>query len=310
MDTLAQTRLADGDLLACPSCTRQALRLSVGGETVECASCGTTFPVQNGVPDFRYIEERYRSDEFRIDDEFDPNHPSIVIEKIGFKDVMAQRLARRVQRLRRELGEIRLLDIGMYMAGGGGLKPFLKHIEPDIDLYVGIEASDYEMLNGSGRPDKIKIFRGYGEYLPVRDGLFNVVVSIATFDHLFDPDRCLEEIKRVSAPGALLYIQLNNDGSWFKRLLKASAERHREQARYAHNNFWTPSQFRRLLADHGFEITESLGYRYNPILDNPRFYTKIPNGIQTVMTRIADTMGNGLVPDLGGNFAITCRAPA
>ena len=309
MDTTTEIRLADHEILACPNCTQDALALVANGEAIECVSCRNSFPVQNGIPDFRFIEERYRNDDVRIDDQFDPNHPSIVIDKIGFKHVMAQRLARRVQDLRRELGEIRLLDIGMYMAGGGGLKPFINHIEPDIDLYVGIEASEYEMLETSRRPDKIKVFRGYGEYLPLQQGLFNFVISIATFDHLFDPDRCLEEIKRVSAPGALLYIQLNNDGSWFKRLFKSTAERCRERARYAHNNFWTPGQFRRLLAEHDFEIEQSSCYRYNPVFDKLDLAAALPRTIQAGVSRATDSIGNVLLRDRGGNFAVTCRAP-
>ncbi|CAN0589871.1 unnamed protein product [Laminaria digitata] len=165
------------------------------------------------------------------------------------------------------------------------------------------------MQSTQDNSSKIKVMRSFGEYLPLRKDQFNLVVSIASMDHLFDADRCLTEIRRVSRPGAVFYTQLNNDGAWFKRLFPASAERRRQIASEWHNYFWTGASYQRLLKQHDFEIISASSYRYNPIFDNSRYAAAIPKWAQRGISRTMDEVGNVLLPGLGGNFAVTCRAP-
>jgi ubiquinone/menaquinone biosynthesis C-methylase UbiE len=47
---------------------------------------------------------------------------------------------------------------------------------------------------------------GDGHALPLRDGLFNTVLSLNVFEHLKTPDRAVQEIQRVCKPGGLLII--------------------------------------------------------------------------------------------------------
>lgn len=297
----------DDDLMACPVCHHETLNREAG--EMVCGGCATAFRIDRGIIDFRYVEEKYRDGELRIDDDFEAPDPDALVEKKGAADIMVERLSGRVRRLKEEFGELNLLDVGMFMAGGSGMKPFFKDIESDIDLYVGIDPSPHEMFSGEIRPNHIKLMRSFGEYLPLRGDRFNFVVSIASMDHLFDADRCLREIRRIMSPGGVFYTQLNNDGAWFKRLFPAVADRRRELASEWHNYFWTLSQYQRLLKDHGFEILDKRCYRYNPVFDNSKYIAALPLSMQRGVSRVIDRIGDVALPGLGGNFAIACRLP-
>jgi SAM-dependent methyltransferase len=305
-EIVSDSRSDDG-LIACPVCHHDILARAP--EELTCVACGTVFPVDRGIVDFRYVEEKHRQGELRVDDDFIAPDPDALIEKKGAADVLVGRLARQVVELKRQFGYLNLLDVGMFMADGGGMKPFFKSIESEIDLYVGIDPSPHELFTDKVRASNMKLMRSYGEYLPLREDQFNFVVSIASMDHLFDASQCLREIRRVMRPGAVFYTQLNNDGSWFKRLFPASAERRRKIASEWHNYFWTAAQYRTLLREHGFEVLRTTCYRYNPIFDNSRYAAALPRSVQRGLSRLTDEIGDAVLPGLGGNFAITCRLP-
>jgi SAM-dependent methyltransferase len=298
---------ADDGLMACPVCHHENLR--EGPDNLVCAGCNMSFRIDRGIVDFRHVDESYRSGALRVDDGFEAPDPDALVEKKGAADVMVLRLSDRVRRLKKQFGELNLLDVGMFMGDGGGMKPFFKPVEKDIDLYVGIDPSPHEMYSDAERPENIRLMRSYGEYLPLRGNRFNFVVSIASMDHLFDADRCLKEIRRVMTPGGVFYTQLNNDGAWFKRMFPAAADRRREAASEWHNYFWTLSQYQQLLKEHGFEILDKSCYRYNPMFDNSRIAASLPLPLQSGMSRIVDRIGDIVLPGLGGNFAIACRLP-
>lgn len=306
-DILASPILTD-ELMACPVCHHEILHQ--GSDELVCASCATAFRIDRGIIDFRHIDEKYRSGELRVDDEFEAPDPDALVEKKGAADVMVKRLSTQVRRLKKEFGHINLLDVGMFMADGGGMKPFFKAIESEIDLYVGIDPSPHEMYSATIRSDEIRLLRSYGEYLPLQGDRFNFAVSIASMDHLFDADRCLREIRRVLKPGGVFYTQLNNDGAWFKRLFPAAADKRREIASEWHNYFWTGAQYQRLLTEHGFEVLDMSCYRYNPVFDNSKLAAALPRSIQAGVSRVMDEIGDVVFPGLGGNFAITCRLPS
>lgn len=298
---------SDDALMACPVCHHETL--NHGADELICGGCDMSYRIDRGIVDFRHVDEEYRKGELRVDDEFEAPDPDALVEKKGAADVMVQRLSDRVRRLKAEFGHLNLLDVGMFMAEGGGMKPFFKPIEDDVDLYVGIDPSPHEMFSDAERPDNIRLMRSYGEYLPLRGNQFNFVVSIASMDHLFDADRCLREIRRVMTPGGVFYTQLNNDGAWFKRMFPAAADRRREAASEWHNYFWTLSQYQQLLKDHGFEILDKSCYRYNPMFDNSKIAASLPLPVQSGVSRIMDVIGDVALPGLGGNFAIACRLP-
>ena len=172
---------------------------------------------------------------------------------------------------------------------------------------MGVDPSPDAPIALHQNNNTVRIVRAYGEYLPIRANMFNLVLSIGTFDHLFDADRCLSEIRRVITPDGLLYIVLNNEGSWFKRIFKKTAAQRQELAKRWHNYFWTAPQFRDLIVEHGFQVTDTFGYRYNPFFDNFGVGKAIDERVKFAACKLCDVFGNAIARDLGGNFAVACR---
>ena len=57
--------------------------------------------------------------------------------------------------------------------------------------------------------DRARTVAAAGEFLPFRDGSFDVVLCDNVVDHAERPRRIVEEITRVLAPGGLLYFEVN-----------------------------------------------------------------------------------------------------
>ena len=300
----------DLGLYACPACKHEDMTIGADGKKVVCSGCLMEYPVKPDYPDFRYMEANYRSGEINIDDEHE--HPEGLraseIRKFGSTYIMTRKLKNRISHLRKTRGKLRVLDIGMFFYGEGAYKPFIRGIEEHIELYVGIDASEYELGRPANGNENEHAIRAYGEYLPLRADQFDLVISVATFDHMFAPDLCLNEIKRVMAPEGSLFITLSNKGAWFKQMLSSYAAKRQEAARQHHNFFWTSSEFRQLLNDQGFQVSEYTGHRFFPVFDNMRPPHLIPNFIQVPVCGMIDLLGNSMFPDLGGTFAVLCRS--
>lgn len=92
-----------------------------------------------------------------------------------------------------------LLD-GKMMDFGCGSKPYEKLFS--VEKYIGV---DY---NGEGHPhinEKIDVFYD-GKTLPFEDNYFDSVFSSEVFEHVFNLEEILIEIKRVMKPGAKILV--------------------------------------------------------------------------------------------------------
>jgi SAM-dependent methyltransferase len=71
-----------------------------------------------------------------------------------------------------------------------------------------ITGVDVLAIVGCGyRNQRIQYQQVDGSSLPFADDSFDVVYSIATLEHCFDPFKVMEEMKRVTSPGGYCYIQ-------------------------------------------------------------------------------------------------------
>lgn len=57
------------------------------------------------------------------------------------------------------------------------------------------------------------------EHLPFPDGHFDLVVCNDVLEHMVDPDRMVEEVRRVLAPHGHLILSTPNLAAWFNRLV-------------------------------------------------------------------------------------------
>jgi SAM-dependent methyltransferase len=76
-----------------------------------------------------------------------------------------------------------------------------------LDAGSGLRSTYYEnTVNFEIVPYDTTDVLGVGEFLPFRDGAFDMVVSVAVLEHVRDPFRCAAELYRVLRPGGELFV--------------------------------------------------------------------------------------------------------
>lgn len=112
-------------------------------------------------------------------------------------------------------GSKRFLDIG---CGDGSLTLFFKDAMGGPEVY-GVETSDsaVELAKEKGVTAYSVDLNVSG--LPFENHFFDVVFAGEIIEHMFDPDRLLEEIYRVLTPSGTLVITTPNLATWHSRLL-------------------------------------------------------------------------------------------
>lgn len=76
-----------------------------------------------------------------------------------------------------------------------------------LDAGSGLRSTYYDnVVNFEIVPYDTTDVLGVGEFLPFRDGVFDLVVSIAVLEHVRDPFRCAAELYRALKPGGELFV--------------------------------------------------------------------------------------------------------
>lgn len=123
----------------------------------------------------------------------------------------------------------KILIVGL--GAGVEVSRFLKHGAKEI---VGVDPLPIVEENQFGK--KFKLIKSFGEALPFKDNIFDIVYSVATLEHVRNPLKVVQEMMRVLRPGGLFYCQAGPlwysysgyhpkekysdiDGNWFHLLL-------------------------------------------------------------------------------------------
>ena len=154
--------------------------------------------------------------------------------------------------LRKKSGKA--LDLG---CGTGNYTLELKKRGFDV---VGIDAS--EKMVEIARSKGLNCIKGDAYALPFPDRSFDLVMSVTMFEFIHEPERVVEEIKRVLKPGGEVIIgTMNGRSAWFafKRLKSLFVE-----TAYRYARFYTPGELESLLLNAGFREVESAGVIFFP----------------------------------------------
>lgn len=120
---------------------------------------------------------------------------------------------------------------------GCGLKPY-ESLFINATSYVGI---DIEVSGHDHQRSKIDVYYD-GKTLPFPDQHFDAVVSFEVFEHLFNIDEVMDEIRRVLKPGGQILLSI--PFAWDEHEIPY------DFARY------TSYGIRHLLEKHGFQVVE------------------------------------------------------
>jgi len=197
-----------------------------------------------------------------------------------------------------------VLDLG---CGRGFLLRSLQERIPGLACF-GVELSQSSV--DEARSSGITIFdQDLAARLPLPDDSVDLAVMGEVIEHVFDPDACLEEVRRVMRPGATLIVTTPNLASWLNRLLLplgiqpvfSETSTRKKYGHWlgllgqgktntqGHLKLFTLGALRELLHDLRFDVVRVEGYKFYLLAEHP-----VANVIESLF-RIRPTLASGFI---------------
>lgn len=221
----------------CPVCDGSERRLfrrhtrKYRNRTVRCLGCGLYYT--SPLPDAAELAARVGGSAAYTQDQ---------IRKRAFFTRRAERVLDRVERLR---GVGRLLDVGcaigteLHAARGRGWQT------------VGIELSTASVE--IARADGLDVRGASLEEAQLPAGSFDLITLNHVLEHVARPDGFMAEIRRLLAPGGLLFISISNVHTWKFYVLRKHYHWSFHDDHFLH---FTPGTLRRFLERHHWRVLE------------------------------------------------------
>ncbi|MFC3503307.1 class I SAM-dependent methyltransferase [Micromonospora krabiensis] len=109
-----------------------------------------------------------------------------------------------------------VLDVG---CGDGSFLAHLAATLPGQDVrWIGVDYSEHQLARAAALPYEFHRC-DLGEGIPLPDASVDLVHAGEVLEHLYDPDRMLEECARVLRPGGHLVLTTPNLQAWYNRAL-------------------------------------------------------------------------------------------
>ncbi|MCX5704435.1 MAG: class I SAM-dependent methyltransferase [Candidatus Omnitrophica bacterium] len=165
-------------------------------------------------------------------------------------------IARTIHEERKEKGRLRVLDIGcgtghlILYAGTDGIEWFGVDLNPN-DLICTSRKGPYRLLQNDIR-----------EGISFRSAQFDVAVVSHVLEHLDDPQKVVEEAKRVLKPGGVLIVGVpiyTEPTCWIRKHIVPRFDRLVGSKKRSHVFYFTIPSLKKMLKD--FEIEDVRGFR-------------------------------------------------
>ena len=190
--------------LACPVCKGQLKRC---GESVVCtnAACGRAFPVVAGIPVLINDERSV----FTIDD-FVKGHDTTFHLQPSRTNRLLSRLMDMLPSIGQSIGAKENYERFGRLLLDETPKPIVLVVGGSI-LGVGMERltcnSSIELVSTDVSFGPLTMIICDAHDIPFADGTFDGVIVQATLEHVVDPYRCVDEVRRVLKPRGLVYAE-------------------------------------------------------------------------------------------------------
>lgn len=151
---------------------------------------------------------------------------------------------------------IKILEIG---SGAGGTITFLSEsnyrfaIDPLENFYSSVAKFRKQ------RDKNVNYKAAIGEYLPYKNGFFDLIIMDNVLDHCSEPSKVMQELKRVSKPESFIYFRQNTYHLW-GRFIRTIMEFFTIDK--GHPFTFSKSQIYKLIKDYGFQIIKKSNAGY------------------------------------------------
>lgn len=162
--------------------------------------------------------------------------------------------------------EYSLLDVG---CGSGEFLDVMSVFSP-ISCLQGIELDSRLVAEANTRSGKIEIFNASAELMPLDDLSINCITSFHNIEHLYSPDKFINECYRILKKDGILVLATPNLSGLPARVLKESW--HAKSAP-DHVSLKTPAEWNNMFKDSGFELitAKTTFLSYIPVLRKTPF---------------------------------------
>jgi len=202
------------NILLCPHCLKENLQLEETS-TLRCGRCKVTF-CQNPSTFFYDFRSQVSSQDkgLLIEQELDFYSNNIFENHV--RTSTRKRYKKTIQLLKPE----NILDIG---CGTGALA---ETIREDFASYIGFEPSDVPNRNGCSSPENVFLFHDdVGKELPIRNQSIDLVLFMASYDHIPNPKLIVRDAWNKLKYGGHLMIVMSNYAFWIKSFINLMGSR-------------------------------------------------------------------------------------
>ena len=184
---------------------------------------------------------------------------------------------------------------------GGGSGSFFDCVEQDAKTYINVDPGrvalserDQERLSDP----RFQTIRCSAEQIPLEEKSVDVVVSIASLDHVPDYRKALQEISRMLRKDGQLVLTLNNRRSWWKALLSGTKFLKTREEMIAREHFfqWSFTECRASLSEYLQIVSAS----------SVTFFPFVPK-VWRLAVPISEVMGRALASTRGANILVVRR---
>lgn len=207
------------------------------------------------------------------------------------------RIIRQQVALAASRGPVDVLEIG----GGGG--DFYERVKTNARTYINIEPGHIPLSGEALKRLEDPVYaclKCSAEDIPLPDESVDVILSIASLDHVPDYRRALAEVGRLLRKGGVFVLTLNNRRSWWKVLLSRTAYLKRREEEIAREHYfqWSFSECEARLAE------------FVPVrrIYTTTFVPFVPH-LWRPLLPASDLFGASLLPRYGANIIAVCQKP-
>jgi SAM-dependent methyltransferase len=196
-------------VLLCPQCLKEKLKYD--NSTLICIKCKSSFPQESSTFFYDFRTQKFQSEKsFLIEEELDFHCNSIFQKYVG--STCMDKCRSIVKQLEPDI----ILDIGC----GPGF--FAKNIKGLFFSYFGFEPSNIPIGRGYSEspPENVFLFHDdINKKLPIRDQSIDLVLFMASYDHIEKPETVVRDAWDKLRLGGHLMIVMTNYAFWVKNLL-------------------------------------------------------------------------------------------
>lgn len=184
---------------------------------------------------------------------------------------------------------------------GGGCGSFFDCVKENAGTYVNVDPGRVTL----SQPDldrladpRFQTIKCSAEEIPLAAESVDMVLSIASLDHLPDYQKALREISRVLRKDGQLVLTLNNRRSWWKALLSGTSFLKSREEMIAREHYfqWSFSECILNLSKF-FEITSACSVTFFPFVPQ----------VWRLALPVSDVLGKAFARKYGANILAVCQ---